>query len=113
MATDEGGAVLVVDDDEINRLLISTLLENQGYGTRTAADGDQALAALEETRFDVVLLDVVMPRVDGIEVLRTMKRDSRLWDIPVIMISSVEETRSIVCALSWAPPTSSPNHSIP
>jgi CheY-like chemotaxis protein len=90
------GRVLVVDDDRLNRSMLSKLLEKDGYEVSTASDGGQALAALGESAFDLVLLDLVMPEVDGIEVLQTMKRSSRWWHIPVIMVSAVEETQSIV-----------------
>lgn len=99
MSTPDCSSILVVDDDDINRVLLSTLLEDQGYRVRTAVDGTEALRALEEEPFDTVLLDVVMPGVDGIEVLQTVKRSSRFWDIPVLMVSSVEETTSIVRCL--------------
>lgn len=95
----DGCAVLVVDDDRINRGLLCRLLEHEGYRVRTAVDGREALAALEEERFDAVLLDIVMPEVDGMEVLRTLKGDVRLWHIPVIMISGVEDTDSVVACL--------------
>ena len=95
----DGRAVLVVDDDRVNRVLLSRLLEQEGYTPRTAVDGREALRALAEERFDAVLLDMVMPEVDGLEVLRTVKGDSRLWHIPVIMVSAVEETDSIVACL--------------
>jgi adenylate cyclase len=88
--------VLVVDDDRLNRLMLTKLLEHEGYEVREAADGRQALDALAEEAFDLVLLDLVMPEVDGIEVLQTIKGSSKWWNTPVIMISAVEETESIV-----------------
>ena len=78
----KGRTVLVVDDDRINRSLLSKLLEHEGYEARTAVNGREALAALAEESFDAVLLDIVMPEVDGMEVLRTLKGDPRLWWIP-------------------------------
>jgi len=95
----EGRTVLVVDDDRINRSLLSKLLEHEGYEARTAVNGREALAALAEESFDAVLLDIVMPEVDGMEVLRTLKGDPRLWRIPVIVISAVDEIDSIVACL--------------
>ena len=95
----DGCAVLVVDDDRINRALLTRLLEHEGYRPRTAVNGREALVALEEERFDAVLLDIVMPEVDGLEVLRTLKADARLWHIPVIVISGLEDTESIVSCL--------------
>ena len=95
----DGCAVLVVDDDRINRALLSKLLEHEGYRPRTAVNGREALAALGEEPFDAVLLDIVMPEVDGLEVLRTLKADARLWHIPVIVISGLEDIESIVSCL--------------
>ena len=95
----DGRTVLIVDDDRINRSLLSTLLENEGYQPRTAVNGRDALTALAEDTFDAVLLDMVMPEVDGMEVLRTIKADPRLWRIPVIVISALEEIDSIVACL--------------
>src|SRR4051812_28699748 len=94
MATTRG-AVLVVDDDPMNRLLLSKLLEHEGYETREAADGAQAVAALEEAPVEAVLLDIVMPGMDGMEVLQLIKANRDVWGVPVIMISSVEDTDSI------------------
>ena len=63
------GSILVVDDDPINRRLLSRSLEADGHAVRTAENGVEALALLSESRADVVLLDIVMPEMDGIEVL--------------------------------------------
>ena len=95
----DGRTVLVVDDDGINRTMLTKLLEHEGYRPATAANGREALAALESEQFDAVLLDIVMPEVDGMEVLRRLKQDARLWHLPVIMISAVDEVDSIVACL--------------
>ena len=95
----DGRSVLVVDDDEMNRLTLAGLLESEGYRACTAEDGYQALEALEDQEFDAVLLDILMPGIDGLEVLRQVKADSRMWRIPVIVISAVDETSSIVRCL--------------
>jgi adenylate cyclase len=95
----DGPSVLVVDDDEMNRLTLAGLLETAGYQTRIAEDGYQALEALEDHNFDAILLDILMPGIDGLEVLRQVKGDSRMWRTPVIVISAVDETSSIVRCL--------------
>jgi adenylate cyclase len=92
-------SVLVVDDDEMNRLTLAGLLESEGYRAQVAEDGYQALEALEDHDFDAVLLDILMPGIDGLEVLRQVKADSRMWRTPVIVISAVDETSSIVRCL--------------
>jgi adenylate cyclase len=88
--------VLVVDDDSVNRLLLSRSLEREGHRFATAEDGRRALEILRAESFDVVLLDVVMPEIDGFEVLAQMQADSELRHIPVIMISALEDMESVV-----------------
>jgi DNA-binding response OmpR family regulator len=95
----DGRSVLVVDDDEMNRLTLAGLLESEGYRAHTVEDGYRALEALEEEPFDAILLDILMPGIDGLEVLRQVKADSRMWRIPVVVISAVDETSSIVRCL--------------
>jgi adenylate cyclase len=88
--------VLVVDDDSVNRLLLSRSVEQEGHRCATAWDGRQALEILRAESFDVVLLDVVMPEIDGFEVLAQMQTDGDLRHIPVIMISALEDIESVV-----------------
>jgi adenylate cyclase len=88
--------VLVVDDDSVNRLLLSRSLELEGHRFATAEDGRRALEMLRAEPFDVVLLDVVMPEIDGFEVLAEMQEDGELRHIPVIMISALEDIESVV-----------------
>jgi signal transduction histidine kinase len=90
------GRILVVDDDRINRLLLCSLLEAEGHVTAAAEHGRRALSLLAAQPFDVVLLDLVMPELDGFQVLATMKADSALQHIPVIVISALDEKSSIV-----------------
>jgi CheY-like chemotaxis protein len=89
----------VVDDDALNRIMLTKLLERDGYHIRTVGDGEEALAALADERFDAVLLDIVMPGLDGTQVLAAIKADDRLGEIPVVMISAIEETDCIVRCL--------------
>jgi adenylate cyclase len=93
---DGKGHVLVVDDDALNRLQLLQGLKQQGYSTAQAEDGEQALAVLSEQNFDLVILDILMPNVDGFEVLRRMKNDGLHRDIPVIVISALDEMDSVV-----------------
>jgi adenylate cyclase len=88
--------VLVVDDDSVNRLLLARSLEREGHRPTTAEDGNRALELLRAQSFDVVLLDVLMPEVDGFEVLAQMQADSELRRIPVIMISALEDIENVV-----------------
>lgn len=91
--------ILAVDDTPENLKLLDAILTPRGYELVTAANGTAALEVIGRVKPDLVLLDIVMPGLDGFGVLETIKGDSRLWDIPVIMISSVDETASIVRCL--------------
>ncbi|RZI42746.1 response regulator [Herbaspirillum sp. HC18] len=90
------GPLLVVDDNENNRDMLSRRLIRLGYTVHTAEDGTAALEMMERAKYDLVLLDVMMPGLDGYDVLQRMKSDERLQDIPVIMISALQEIDSIV-----------------
>jgi DNA-binding response OmpR family regulator len=80
--------ILVVDDDENILNLEKTILEQKGFDVTTAAGGAQALSILAEQAFDLILLDVMMPEVDGFTVCRKIKEDARLKDIPVIFLTA-------------------------
>jgi len=90
------GRILVVDDNEMNRDILIRHLERQGHHVTASETGAQALRVLTEETFDLVLLDILMPGLDGYQVLEKMKADSVLRDIPVIMISALDETDSVV-----------------
>lgn len=92
----EKGRILVVDDNRLNRLKLSMSLQQQGHEVSLAEDGQQALDALKAGAFDVVLLDILMPGMDGYEVLEKVKGDPELRDIPVIVISALDEIDSVV-----------------
>jgi len=97
--TANAGTMLVVDDDSMNRILFAISLKEEGYAVEMAEDGQQALEMLRTKSFDVVLLDLVMPKVNGFQVLEQMKADSTLQHIPVIVISSEDAMESIVRCL--------------
>jgi len=88
--------LLVVDDDPINRRLLASYLKREGHEVATANDGAEGWALLQREPFDIALLDVLMPELDGYGVLERMQADPVLCHVRVIMISSVEETDSIV-----------------
>jgi adenylate cyclase len=90
------GRVLVVDDDRVNRMLLTLSLEREGHRVSVAENGRAALGLLAENPPDVVLLDIVMPELDGVSVLERMKGDSALQHVPVIVISAVDEVESVV-----------------
>jgi CheY-like chemotaxis protein len=90
------GMLLVVDDSELNRDVLTRRLKRQGHAVRAVENGREALEALSEEHFDLVLLDIMMPEIDGFEVLRRLKADAVLRDLPVIVISALEEIDSAV-----------------
>ncbi len=93
----EGYALLVVDDNEDNRYTLTQRLKRQGYANvATAQDGREALDLLRTRPFDLVLLDIMMPELNGYQVLAELKADDRLRHIPVIMISAVSELDSVI-----------------
>lgn len=90
------GRLLVVDDVEANRELIAHQLARQGYTVSTASNGREALDTLATHDIDLLLLDILMPEMDGVEVLRRLKSDAALRDLPVIVISALDEVDSVV-----------------
>ncbi len=88
--------ILIADDDGISRKLLRRLLEQEGHTVRAAAHGREALELFAEEASDVVLLDIVMPELDGISVLEELKATPGAEHVPVIMISAVDETESVV-----------------
>ena len=92
----EPGHLLVVDDNKVNRILLVRGLEGDGHKVETAENGKQALEKLRSDSFDLVLLDIEMPEMDGYEVLETCLQDAELREIPIIMTSSLDEINSVV-----------------
>ena len=91
-----GGRILVVDDERLNRMLLRRALENQGHTVSEAENGQLALDSLAGESFDVVLLDIVMPVLDGYATLEAIKANPALRHLPVIVVSGVEEIASVV-----------------
>ncbi|MCU0243114.1 MAG: response regulator [Vicinamibacteria bacterium] len=91
-----GGRILAVDDNEINCDMLKRRLEREGYEVGVAINGRVALDRLASESFDLVLLDILMPEMNGYEVLTRLKADESLRHIPVIMISAIDEIDSVV-----------------
>jgi len=94
-AADAPGRVLVVDDTDTNRDLLARRLRSLGYEVTLAANGVEAIERLVEATFDLVLLDVMMPEMDGFAVLERLRADPVLSRVPVVMISAVDEVASV------------------
>lgn len=93
--TDQTGHILVVDDDMMARMEAAQCAKLQGHTVAMAEGGAQALQLLRSQAFDLVLLDLMMPDVDGLEVLRQVQADEKLRGIPVIVVSGADETESV------------------
>ncbi len=93
---DSSGLILVVDDNEMNRDVLGRRLERQGYRVAMAENGHQAMASVRAQPCDLILLDIMMPEMDGYAVLQQMKADEALRHIPVIMISALDDMESVV-----------------
>jgi adenylate cyclase len=91
--------ILVVDDNETNRDILRTRLEPQGYELIEAADGEAAIAAAREHQPDLILLDVMMPKIDGIEVCKRLKADAELPFIAIILVTAKADTKDVVAGL--------------
>ena len=83
--------VLVVDDDENLRIIYKKNLEKRGYEVETAINGADALEIIEGWKPDIIILDIMMPELDGVKVLENLKRDSVLDEVSVIMLTGVSE----------------------
>jgi sigma-B regulation protein RsbU (phosphoserine phosphatase) len=93
------GRLLVVDDNEMNRDMLSRRLARKGHTVDVAEDGHRALAMVEKTDYDVVLLDIMMPGIDGYQVLETLRQENDSGDLPVIMATAKDASEDIVAAL--------------
>lgn len=94
--TREQGHILIVDDYRTNRLKLALGLKQQGHTVGEAENGVAALEKLRSEAFDLMLLDIIMPEMDGYQVLEEMKRDRSLRDVPVIVISAQDDLDSVV-----------------
>jgi len=91
--------VLVVDDEPMNRELMESQLIPLGYEVMMAVNGEDALAKVEESRPDVILLDVMMPGMDGFEVARRLKALESVRHIPIVMVTALREVEDRIRAL--------------
>jgi adenylate cyclase len=91
--------ILVVDDNLTNLEVLRVRLNAHGYEVITAVDGEDALRRARELEPDLVLLDIMMPKLDGISVLKELKRDTALPFMPVILVTAKTDTRDVVNGL--------------
>ena len=86
--------VLVVDDEDALRMVLSSELSSSGYEVATASDGDEAITVIQNKRFDLVLLDIKMPKVDGFEVLKFVKKNFPA--MKVIMLTGFADLKNAI-----------------
>src|SRR5437868_3817990 len=95
----ESDSVLIVDDEELNREGLARHLQRHGFAITLARNGREAIDLLGGQRFDLVLLDIMMPGMNGLEVLKFLRRVDSLLDLPIIMVSAKGESEDMVEAL--------------
>jgi CheY-like chemotaxis protein len=93
------GRLLIVDDNEMNRDMLGRRLSRRGYTVATAVDGQQALNMIAEQTFDMILLDIMMPGILGIDVLKRIRQSYSASELPVVMATAKGDTQDVVEAL--------------
>ena len=91
--------ILIVDDNETNRDILAMRLATQGYDLCQAADGEEALVAARTLSPDLILLDIMMPKLNGVEVCRRLKNDAALPFMPIILVTAKADTKDVVAGL--------------
>lgn len=92
----EHGYILIVDDDQMNRDMLSRRLHRAGNKVATASGGTEALQLIEKNKFDLVLLDIMMPEINGLEVLKLIRLEHSVMDLPVIMVTAKDQSDDMV-----------------
>ncbi|MBU1176948.1 MAG: response regulator [Patescibacteria group bacterium] len=88
-------SILIVEDDKFLRDLLSRKLKNSGYEVEEAVDGKEALKKSKEKKFEIILLDLVLPGINGFEILEEIKKDSETSNIPVIILSNLGQEEEV------------------
>jgi|SRR3989344_1378977 len=101
----EAKKILIVDDEDFIRQAISDKLKSSGFDVLEAADGEEALKVAEENHPDLILLDVVMPKMDGIEVMKRLRQDSWGKNVPLILLTRMEPDDQMLQEIIESKPT--------
>ena len=91
--------ILIVEDEELNRDIMALRLQNKDYDIRFAVDGQEALDMVAEKKPDLVLLDIMLPKIMGIQVLHTLRQSFSMVDLPIIMVTAIDDDQRIIRAL--------------
>jgi CheY-like chemotaxis protein len=94
-----GSTILAIDDERFNLVVLRLMLERAGFRVFTARDGLEALTIIGDQIPDVIILDLKMPRLDGLSTLAAIAEDSRLRGIPVIVVSSIDDEETVAASL--------------
>jgi len=97
--SDQPRRILLVEDDRFLRKAAETTLKQQGYTVTTAADGEEALRVARSAPLDLILLDLIMPKLNGFDVLQALKKDTPTAQIPVIILSNLGQDRDVQQAM--------------
>ncbi|MDD2753233.1 MAG: response regulator [Candidatus Portnoybacteria bacterium] len=92
--------ILLIEDEPTLQKALSTALSQEGYDVKNALDGEIGLRLARETKPNIILLDLILPKMDGFEVLEELKKDDSVKDIPVIVLTNLESTQDIERALA-------------
>src|SRR6266404_5673188 len=92
----ESSSILIVDDEELNSEGLARRLQRYGYAVTVAKSGREAIELLGQCHFDLVLLDIMMPGMNGLEVLKLLRRVDSLIDLPIIMVTAKGESEDMV-----------------
>src|SRR5262245_20088353 len=95
----ESSSILIVDDEELNSEALARRLQGRGFAVTVAKSGPKAIELLGERRFDLVLLDIMMPGMSGLEVLKFLRRVDSPLDLPIVMVTARVESEDMVEAL--------------
>ena len=109
MTTGNKPLILVVDDISTNNILIKAILRGSQYEVITAQSGTEALGIAEEKHPDLILLDIMMPAMDGYEVLARLRAGEKTKDIKVVMLSALADGEDIQNAMIWVPTVTLPS----
>ncbi len=91
----EGAQILLVEDEPLLANLLKQRLEREGFGVAVARDGEEGLKLLREQRFSLLLLDIILPKISGFELMETMRADPQLGQVPVIIISNLGQDSDV------------------
>jgi len=97
--TDKACTALIVDDVEQNRRILATYLEKDGFKTEMVGDGERGIEKLSTHPIDVVLLDIMMPGINGIDVLTRIRADDTFDNIPIIMVTAIDDINTALNCL--------------